>query len=74
MKHLAPRLLITTLLFASRQGNCLWGGPERESRTPLNIGNRLYCDNGEGVALCLSLTHLTKSAQSPLLMCRANDL
>jgi hypothetical protein len=57
--------MTTTLLLASRQGPCLWGRPERESRTPVNIGNGLYCDNGEGVALCLSLTHLVLYRFSP---------
>ena len=28
----------------------VWGRPERENRTPVNIGNQLYRDNGEGVA------------------------
>ena len=27
-----------------------WGRPELESYTPVNIGNRPYRDNGEGVA------------------------
>lgn len=26
-----------------------WGRPVRESRTPVNMGNRPHCDNGEGV-------------------------
>ena len=26
------------------------GRPELENYTPVNIGNGLYCDNGEGVA------------------------
>ena len=33
-----------------RKGPSLWGRPERERRTPGNIGNQPYCDNGEGVA------------------------
>jgi hypothetical protein len=31
-------------------GHGLWGRPERESRTPVNIVNQHYRDNGEGVA------------------------
>ena len=27
-----------------------WGRPVRESRTPVNMGNRPHCDNGEGEA------------------------
>jgi hypothetical protein len=37
------------------------GRPESESDTPVNIENGLYCDNGEGVAHCHSLTHLRRS-------------
>ena len=33
------------------------GRPERAIRTPVNIGNGPYRDNGEGVAQCHPLTH-----------------
>ena len=32
------------------KGPTLWGRPERERRTPENIGDKPYCENGEGVA------------------------
>ena len=38
-------------------GLWLWGRPERESRTPVNTGNRPRRDNGEGVVPNHSLTH-----------------
>ena len=28
-----------------------WGRPERESRTPVNMGNQPHRDNGEGVVV-----------------------
>lgn len=31
--------MITLLLLASPLGHCLWGRPERESRTPVNMEN-----------------------------------
>jgi hypothetical protein len=49
------------------RGNVWWGRPERESRTPVNIANRRYGDNGEGVAKGHPLTLcVSRSVREPV--------
>jgi hypothetical protein len=43
-------------------GHSLGGRPVTEIVTPVNMGNQPHCDNGEGVAFGLSLTHSTEAA------------
>ena len=42
--------MTATLLLLPFLGFALWGRPERETRTPVNMGNQPHRDNGEGVA------------------------
>ncbi len=45
-----------------RPGQSLGGRPVTEIVTPVNMGNRLHCDNGEGVATASPLPSRLKRA------------
>ena len=47
-------------------GRFLRDRPVRESRMPDNMRNQPHCDNGEGVDLVLSLTHLLSAFHDEL--------